>query len=97
MAWLGRCKRVGSFRCFEAFCFILLPQPLFLIGLTLAEYVVVIVLGETASGAGGEIAAEGLAKSERARQETFLQQHRHDVSPRLGAVEVGALCDDLIE
>ena len=41
--------------------------------------------------------AEGLSEGERARKKPLLEQHRDDVAPRLGAVELGAFREDLVE
>ena len=96
---LGGAQRVRCLRLAQPLGLVLLPQALLLVGLALAEDVVVVVVASRprprprVAGSGSCVIAE----RERAGQEPLLQQHRHDVAARLGAVLLGAARDDLVE
>ena len=52
LAGLGGGQRVGALRLAQPFGLVLLPQALFLVGLALAEDVVVVVVAQAAAGPG---------------------------------------------
>ena len=97
LAGLGGDQRVGALGLAQPLGLVLLPQALFLVGLALAEDVVVVVLRQATPSLRGQVVAQRHAERERAGQEPLLQQHRHDVAAGLGAVLLRALGDDVVE
>ncbi|CAB4967904.1 unannotated protein [freshwater metagenome] len=97
LSWLCAAQRIAVLRVTEPLGLVLLPQALFLVGLALAEDVVVVLIGEASAAAAAQVVAQCLAERVGAGEESLLEQHRHDVAGGLGAVELRAPRDDLVE